>query len=141
MTSLLKPQPKATAAWLLTLVALAAIAGMSAIWAGAASLSGGNAGWMSLIVALDAVLLLYLAGQPGGQRRILWALAITLATVLAAAALIAAAKIGAGLGLRPAESLGRMSLNLVLLYWQANLGWIELCWVAAGCALAARVAR
>ena len=138
---MLKPQPRPTSTWLLCSVTLAAVAGMSAIWAGAASLTGGNAGWMALVVALDAVLLLHLAGQTGGLRRIYWALAITLLTVVAAAALIAAAKIGAGMGLRPAASLGRMSINLIWLYWQANMGWIELAWTAGGCALAARVAR
>ena len=138
---LLQPQPRPTAAWLLAVVTLAAVAGMSAIWAGAASLTGGSASWMCLVVALDAVLLLHLAGQSAGSRRVAWALAITLLTVLAAAALIAAAKIGVGMGLRPAASLGRMSLNLIILYWQANLNWIDLLWLIAGLVLAGRLAR
>lgn len=138
---LLKTQPRDTATWLLAVVTLAAIAGMSAIWAGAASLTGGSASWMCLVVALDAVLLLHLAGQSGGTRRMGWALAITLLTVVAAAALIAAAKIGVGMGLRPAASLGRMSVNLIVLYWQANLNFIDLLWLIAGLVLAGRLAR
>lgn len=127
--------------WLLAMVGLAAVLGMSAIWAGASALTRSSAGWMSLVVALDAVLLLHLAGQSAGPRRAWWAVGITLATVLAAAALVAAAKIGAGMGLRPAESLGRMSFNLIVLYWQANVSWVEAAWVSFGCVLAAKLGR
>ena len=66
---------------------------------------------------------------------------ITLLTVLAAAVLVSAAKIGMSLGMRPAESLGRMSWELVQLYVGANVGWQDALWLLGGCALAWRTGR
>lgn len=121
---------------LLLLITLAAIAGLSAVWAAAAVMLDSNAAWMAPVAALDAAILLRLAGHPGGARRAHSTLAITLLTVLAAAVLVAAAKVGLGLGMRPAEALGRMSFELVLLYVHANVGWIDGLWAAAAAATA-----
>jgi hypothetical protein len=125
-----------------TLVAsVVAVAGVAAIWAAASLVSGGNAGWMAVIAAADAALLLRLAGYPRGRGRSVLALAITLATVSFAGFLIATSKIGLSMGLRPVEAIGRMSGDLAWLYVQSNSGWVELGWLAAGCALAWRLGR
>lgn len=122
-------------------VTLAITAGLSAVWAGVAALTGGTASWMTVVAALDAALVLRLASHPPGGRRAAFAVGITVLTVLAAAVLVSAAKIGMGLGMRPAESLGRMSWELVPLYVGANTGWADLLWLLGGCALAWRAGR
>jgi len=126
---------------LLLVVTLAATAGLSAVWAGASVMLGGNATWMTLVAALDAALLLRLAGHPPGMQRALMALFITGLAVLAAAALVSSAKIGLSMGMRPVESLQRMSFELATLYLRANLGWVDAFWLAAGGLLAWRTGR
>ena len=103
--------------------------------------TGGNASWMTLIAALDAALILRLASHPAGSGRAALAVGITLLTVLAAAVLVSSAKIGMSLGMRPAESLSRMSWELVPLYVGANVDWRDGLWLLAGCFLAWRAGR
>lgn len=136
MPATLAAPTRPIALWLLLLVSAAAIAGLSAVWAGAAVMLNGNASWMAVVAALDAALLLRLAGSRSGHRRALQALLITLLTVAVAAVLVASAKVGQGFGLRPAEALGRMSFELVVLYVQANVDWVDAVWLALGSALA-----
>jgi hypothetical protein len=125
-------------AWLTSLVA---IAGVAAIWAGVSLATASNVGWMALVAGADAALLLRLAGYPAGVDRALMALIVTLATAAFGGFLIATSKIGLAMGLRPAEAIGRMSLDLAWLYVEANAGWTELGWLAAGCVLAWRLGR
>lgn len=125
-----------------TLIAsVVAIAGVAAIWAAASLITGANAGWMALIAAADAALLLRLAGYPRGRGRSTLALAITLATAAFAGFLIATSKIGLSMGLRPVEAIGRMSSDLAWLYVQSNAGWVELGWLLGAVALAWRLGR
>jgi hypothetical protein len=123
------------------LVSVVAIAGVGAIWAGVSLIVGGNAGWMALVAALDAALLLRLSGYPKGSERAFFAVMITLATTAFAGYLIATARIGLAMGLRPAEAIGRMSLELGWLYVESNSGWVELGWLAGACLLAWRLGR
>jgi hypothetical protein len=125
----------------LIVVTLAITAGLSAVWAGVAALTGGNASWMAAVAALDAALILRLASHPPGARRAGLAVAITVLTVAVSAVLVSAAKIGMALGLRPAEALSRMSWELVPLYVGANAGWVDLAWLIGGSLLAWRAGR
>jgi hypothetical protein len=125
-------------AWLASLVA---IAGIAAIWAGASLVTAGNVGWMALVAAADAALLLRLAGYPGGNDRALFAVIVTVSTAAFAGFLIATAKIGLAMGLRPVDAIGRMSLDLAWLFVESNAGWTELGWLAAACVLAWRLGR
>jgi hypothetical protein len=122
-------------------LSLVVVAGIAAIWAGFSLVLGSHAGWMALVAAADAALLLRLAGFPGGQQRAALAVAITLATAAFAGYLIATTRIGMAMGLRPADAIGRMSLELGWLYVESNAGWIELGWLAAACVLAWRFGR
>jgi hypothetical protein len=126
---------------LATLSGLAAVAGVAAIWSGLTVLRGDPCGWMAIVAALDAALLLRLASFPPGRERAAFAVAITLATVAAAAFLFATAHVGLLLGMRPSESVWKMSVGLARLYVQANTGWVELAWVAAAVAIAWRSSR
>lgn len=142
MSERTSPAPLSPFALVLLLVVTVVItAGLSAVWAGVAAITGGIASWMTVIAALDAALILRLASHPPGRRRAALAVGITLLTVLAAAVLVSAAKIGMSLGMRPAESLGRMSWELVQLYVGANVGWLDALWLLGGCALAWRAGR
>ena len=123
--------------WLvLTLIIIAITAGLSAVWAGVAALSGGNASWMTLVAALDSALLLRLAGHPPGQRRAALGLLITAATVACSAVLVAAAKIGMVMGMKPMAALSRISAEMVPLWLQSQLGWADALWLGAGLLLA-----
>lgn len=130
-----------SALFLAALTGIAAVAGVAAIWAGASVMLQSNAPWMALIAALDAALLLRLAGVEPGRLRAGSALAIVLGTSAVAAFFIASVRIGLSLGLRPAEALWRMSGELSWLYVSANAGWSEVLWLLAGCALGWRLAR
>lgn len=125
--------PLSARGWLLlAAVTVAITAGLSAVWAGVAALSGGNASWMAVVAALDSALLLRLAGHPPGDRRAALGLLITAVTVASSAVLVAAAKIGMVMGVKPMVALGRISAEMVPLWLGAQVGWMDALWVAAG---------
>lgn len=131
------PAALSTRAWLLLVAVTVAItAGLSAVWAGAAALSGGNASWMALVTALDSALLLRLAGHPPGRRRAMLGLLITGITIACAAIMVSAAKIGMVMGMKPMAALSRISVEMVPLWLGAQVSWIDALWVAAGLLLA-----
>jgi hypothetical protein len=123
------------------LAGVVAIAGVAAIWAGAAAITRSQCGWIAPLAALDAALLLRLAAWPGGRSRSVLALAITLSTIVGANALVATALIGRALGLRPYEALSGMSLELASLHAQSNTGWTEWLWYALAAVVAWRLGR
>jgi hypothetical protein len=125
-------------AWL---ASFAAIVGVGAIWTGVSLVTASNAGWMVLIAGLDAALLLRLAAYPRGTGRAIFAVLVTIVTAAFAGFLIATARIGLSMGLKPVEAIGRMSLDLAWLYVESNSGWVELGWLAAACVLAWRLGR
>ncbi len=136
------PRRAGNATRLLALLAgLAAIAGVAAIWAGVGTILRGPVAWMALLVALDAALLLRLAGMPAGRERAAFGVAIVAATIIAGGYLYAAAQVGLVLGLRPSESVLRMSPGLAWLYLRANVGALDALWLAAGVALGWRACR
>ncbi len=129
--------PLTARGWLLLVAVTAAItAGLSAVWAGAAALSGGNAAWMAVVAALDSALLLRLAGHPPGRRRAALGLLITAITVACSAVLVATAKIGMVMGMKPMAALGRISAEMVPLWLGAQVGWLDALWVGAGLLIA-----
>jgi hypothetical protein len=134
-------RPSAAITVFAALVSVVAIGGVGAIWAGVSLIVGSNAGWMALVAALDAALLLRLSGYPTSSERAFFAVMITLGTSACAGYLIATARIGMAMGLRPADAIGRMSLELGWLYVESNSGWVELGWLAGACLLAWRLGR
>lgn len=131
------PAALSTRGWLLLLTVTVAItAGLSAVWAGAAALTGGNASWMAVVTALDSALLLRLAGHPPGPRRASLGVVITAVTISCAAVMVAAAKIGIVLGMKPIAALSRISAEMVPLWLGAQLGPMDAAFVAGGLLLA-----
>ncbi|HET6604487.1 MAG TPA: hypothetical protein VFG21_09795 [Xanthomonadaceae bacterium] len=97
--------------WLLGLVAtLTGVLGVAAIWTIANLFNGRLNGWLALLAALDAVLLLRLAGFPRGGQRALLAVGAPLAAAAVAVFLSSSIRIGASLGLEPMDSVTRMGI-------------------------------
>jgi hypothetical protein len=133
--------PSAATLWIALCACTIAIVGVAALWAAISLVLGGSCGWMAILAALDAVLLLRLANWPPGRARALVALGVLALTLPVAGYFLATAQVGRGMGLRPFEALPRMSLELASLYLRANLGWIEALWAAFAGLVAWRGAR
>lgn len=111
--------------WLLTAVCvLIGVLGLAAGWTGAALLTRQQCGWIALVAALDAAVMLRLANFPSGQLRAALALGTTLAAIALANYFIVAARLGARLGIEPSESLRLLSVEMAwLLAGYANSAW------------------
>ncbi len=105
--------------------ALLAIAGMTAIWSAVALVLKSPCGWMAPVVALDAALMLRLAGLRGGRGRAAVALGTTLAALATGAFAIAAMNIGRAFGALPHEAIWRIDPPLALTWWRLNVGWLD----------------
>jgi len=90
--------------WFGAVLLLIGCAGFAAAWVLLALWSRQQAGWMALLAAIDAALLLRLGRFPAGSLRIVLAVAATLAMAVLAQWTIVAAHIGAGMGLQPWDS-------------------------------------
>jgi hypothetical protein len=132
---------KSVSPWLVALACIVAVFGVAALWAGASLVLRSQVGWFAVVAALDAILILRLAGWPEGRQRVGLALAVTLATILIANAMIATAQIGNAMGLRLAEALPRMSVELAALHARSNTGAIELVFYLVAIAVAWRLGR
>lgn len=135
------PAERRASLLLLLSVSIVAVAGVGAVWSGLSLMLRSGCGWMAVVTALDAALLLRLANVPAGNTRAVWAVGITLATVLVAWFLIAGAQIGLLMGFRPADAIWKISPGLAWLYTRTNVGWIDLMWLAGGLGLAWRFGR
>lgn len=127
--------------WVALAVALVAVAGVAAVWSGLSLVFRGSCGWMAVVTALDAALLLRLAAWPPGRARAGWTVAITLATVVVAWYLIAAAQIGLPMGARPAEAIWKISAGLAWLYTWTNWSWADLAWLVVALGVGWRAGR
>ncbi len=111
----------ATLIFLVLLVAL----GMAAIWGTAAIFTRSSCGWMALLVAADAALLLRLAAIPAGPSRAVMAVIITLFALLLGSFIVAAMNIGLAFGTAPPESLMMIDPILALTWWRLNLSPLD----------------
>jgi len=124
--------PLGTGAWLLVLAcSIVAALGLAAVWMGLGLYFRGLCGWMLVIVAIDAALVMRLAGVPPGGRRLALVAILVLLTTALAAALITASQIGLSMGLPPQEALGRISPGLVSLFFQSQIQPIDALWLLA----------
>lgn len=135
------PQQLFSATALPLVLALVAAAGLSALWAAFAVASSGLAGWMGVVAGIDAALLLRLSGRHAGRPRAAASLFVFAVSVVASAYVVGAARMGGTLGMRPWESLERLSPGLIQLYLSANDGPLDWFWLAVGALLAWRLAR
>ncbi|MFN3843245.1 MAG: hypothetical protein ACK4RW_08255 [Rehaibacterium terrae] len=122
---------------LATVATLAGILGIAAIWTGVAVVSGKPVGWMALVAAVDAVLLLRLAGTRPGWPRAGVAVAATAATVVLANWFIVATQLGLAMGLRPLPSALRLGPDLAWYLAVLANGGLDVAAILAALALAA----
>lgn len=127
--------------WLALAACAVAVIGVAAVWAGLSLIANGPCGWVAVLAALDAILLLRLANWPPGRSRVAVALGVVGLTVFCAGYFIATAQIGRAMGMRPYEALPRMSFDLASLYVRSTVGWAEALWLALAGAVAWRGAR
>ncbi|TKR34035.1 hypothetical protein FCE95_07140 [Luteimonas gilva] len=120
--------------WLSVLLLALGCAGFAALWVLAALYTDRQLGWMALLGALDAVVLVRLGGLPRGAARAAWAVAATLTIVALANWGIAAGQIGTVMGLLPWESLLKLGPRYAWTLAQLANGAVE--WLCAGAALA-----
>lgn len=114
--------------WLLPGVAvLAGGAGVCAAWVAVGALSGSSSSWVALLAALDIALMLRLTRAPAGRARQVVALLATAATVAASQWFMAAARVGALVGLDPLASASRLGPALGWQVVQLSLDRVD--WV------------
>lgn len=100
--------PAPPSRWLAPLVLLAGAACFTAIWILLALYLGRQSGWMALLAAMDAALLLRFGRMRAGPRRAWTAALATVAMALLANWFIIASQLGFVLGLLPWESALRL---------------------------------
>ncbi len=128
--------------WLLAPVALlAGVAGLAAAWAGVALLSNSHAGWMAVVAALDAVLMLRLVGIAPGRSRATLALLTTAVAIAAGNYVVLATWMGMRLGLQPLEAVLQLGPGMAWTFAGYANGAADLLWIAAGLVLAWWLAR
>lgn len=112
-----------------TLIGLAAAAagvlGVGALWTVMNVQGGGANGWGALVAAVDAALLLRLAGMRPGRMRASIGVAAVAATTALVAFLTAATRMGLAMGLRPLESASRMGPELAWTLAEASASQLD----------------
>lgn len=128
-------------AWLAPPLAFAGSVGIAAAWVLCALAFDRHCGWMAVVAAIDAALLLRFAGLRGGPARIGWALAATALAIALANWGAVATRVGRTFGLLPIESLDRMGAGFAWTLVQLVNGPVELAWMAAAAVVAVVLAK
>jgi hypothetical protein len=102
---------------------------------------GRPCGWMAVAAALMSALMLRLGGMQRGWTRMAWATAATLLLIALANWCIAAAHIGASLGLDPFDSALKMGFGYAWTLARLANGTADLVWMAVALPTAALAAR
>jgi hypothetical protein len=111
----------ATTLLLAAAASVAGILGMAALWTMLNLQTGVLNGWVALLVAVDAAILLRLAGLRRGPAGVVLAVASTAAASALAGFLTTVSRVGYLMGLQPFESAGRMSSGLALALLESAL--------------------
>lgn len=122
---------------LLAVVAMAtAILGIAALWTTINLMTQSLNAWAALVAALDAALLLRLAGIRGGALRIAFAEATTVATTLLAAFLTATTRVGMLFGVEPFEAAQRTGWRMAWTVISARVDAVDCALLAAALVVA-----
>lgn len=121
--------------------ALVAVAGIAAIWAGVSLALRGPCGWMALVAAIDAALLLRLAGLAAGRYRAGVAVTTTVLSILAGIFVVGSVNIGVGFAILPHQALWLTGPQLAWTWWQLNTGAWEVLLAVLALPLAWKLAR
>lgn len=134
------PQTKSGIGLALVLLLIGSI-GFAAVWVLLSLYLDRQLGWMALLGAADAALMLRLGGMRRGWRRAACAVVATALIVALANWGIAGGQIGIPMGLLPWESLLKLGLGYAWTLAQLANGSIEMAWAAAALLLAAWLGR
>lgn len=127
--------------WLAPIILLLGGLCFSLIWVLLALYLGRQSGWMALLAALDAAVLLRFAGVRPGSRRALVAALATVAMAVLANWFIIASQLGFVLGLLPWESALRLGLSHAWTLAQLANGTLDWACLLASPLLAAWLAK
>lgn len=129
--------PSSRLIWPLAGIAtLAGILGIGAIWTVVVVASGQPAGWMAVVAAIDAVLMLRLAGTPAGRLRATFAVIATLLTAILAHWFIVATQLGRVMGLPPLLSAFKLGPDLATQLILQTTSPVDALWLAAAVVVA-----
>ena len=134
------PVPAATLA-MAAGASLAGILGSAAIWTVLNLQTGGLNGWVALGVALNAALMLRLAGLRRGLGSVVLGVGSTAAAATLVGFLTTAVQMGYAMGLKPFESAARMSAGLALALLETAVRPLDWVGLVAGLVLAWWLAR
>ena len=135
------PRPKPASRWLAPVLLLLVSLGFAAAWILLSASFNRPLSPMAVVAGIDAAVLLRFARFPRGGLRITLAVLATALSIAAACWGIAAARIGASLGLMPWESMLKMGPEFGWLLVRLGNGPMDLAWFAAGLIVAAIASR
>jgi hypothetical protein len=115
--------------------------GFAAVWVLLALYVDRQLGWMAVLGAIDAAMLVRVGGMRRGGWRAAWAVAATVAIVAMANWGIAGSQIGSSMGLLPWESLHKLGLSYAWTLAQLANDGMELAWMTLALATAAWLGR
>lgn len=125
------------ARWLAPALLLLATLGCAAAWILLALATGRQSGWMAVVAAVDAAIVLRLARMPRGPARAAAAVAATVAAVAIANWGIAAGEVGRSLGMLPWDAAARMGPHYAWTLALLANGAVDRAWLAAAVIIAA----
>ena len=134
------PHPR-PARWLAPLMLILGGALLAVCWILLSLYLGRACGWMAVAAALMSALMLRLGGMQRGWARMAWATAATLLLIALVNWGIAAAHIGASLGLDPFDSALKMGFGYAWTLARLANGTADLVWMAIALPTAAVAAR
>jgi hypothetical protein len=129
------------ARWLAPVLLLLGGLCLTLIWIMLAVYSGKACGWMAVLGALDAAVMLRLGGMPRGARRAVLAVLATLAMLGLANWGIAATQIGFAMGLNPWDSALKLGAGYAWTLAGLANQLIDRVWIAVALIVAAVAAR
>ena len=112
-----------------------------AIWTLLAVHQGRPCGWMAVIAALDAAIMLRMGGMPRGLMRMSLAVVATLAIIVLANWFTAATQIGFAMGLNPWDSALKLGMDYAWTLAGLANQTMDRVWMGVALALAAVAAR
>ena len=127
--------------WLAPALLLVGCLGGAAAWILLALGSDAQCSWMAVLVGADAALLLRMARMPGGNARMLLAMAGTTAAIALASWGIAAAQVGRSVGVLPWLSAAKLGPAYAWTLLSLANTPADLAWLALGLLAAAVLAR
>ena len=111
------------------------------IWIMLSLYTGRMSGWMAVLGALDAAVILRFSGMQPGLSRALWAVTATLVMIVLANWGIAAVQMGITMGLNPWDSALKLGLGYAWTLAGLANQTVDLVWMAVALVVAAIAAR